>query len=124
MEKKNPIPLGPYTDRFLAVSSRVTIQCLLTILCILNTLSLSLLSDVGEGGECQEGWKYGAGSCYHIFTSADLQTWEGAEHSCQSLGAHLAMLETRQEYEMIAYTWCKSTAIISFIIHLHFHTPK
>ena len=62
---------------------------------------------VGPGGDCEEGWKYAAGSCYKIFNS--LISWDSARDTCLNMGldAHLAMLETRQEYERIAHTWCK-----------------
>ncbi|XP_041123758.1 natural killer cells antigen CD94-like isoform X2 [Polyodon spathula] len=49
---------------------------------------------------CPEGWKKGYnGSCY--FISTQYNSWNSASESCSKLGAHLAVIEDKEELEVI-----------------------
>ncbi|KAK6477327.1 killer cell lectin-like receptor subfamily B member 1B allele A isoform X1 [Huso huso] len=65
--------------------------CLLQPVCLLAAEPCEL---------CPEGWKKGYnGSCYFIFTQYD--SWDFANESCSKLGAHLAVIEDKEELKTI-----------------------
>ncbi|MGH0115131.1 UNVERIFIED_CONTAM: hypothetical protein FKN15_070651 [Acipenser sinensis] len=79
--------------------SRV-ITALGAVVCVL-LLAIICMGAATEPCElCPEGWKKGYnGSCYFIFTQ--YASWDSANESCSKLGAHLAVIEDKEELKTI-----------------------
>ncbi|XP_063739013.1 CD209 antigen-like protein E isoform X2 [Eleginops maclovinus] len=101
----------PKTERLL-LPVLLTVALLIVLQAALN-LSLRLsLSQPAAGGErggerggepeqnsCPEGWLMFGSSCY--FFSNDKRSWDGGQRDCEQRGAHLVIIDSRQEQNFL-----------------------
>uniref|UniRef100_A0A2D4NGS1 C-type lectin domain-containing protein n=1 Tax=Micrurus spixii TaxID=129469 RepID=A0A2D4NGS1_9SAUR len=97
MKAKSGVPSFGNASHMGCISSRASKIVLYILVCVslLMATAAFLLACLKFIPQCPKGWLKFKTNCYHF--SADQQTWEMAMSNCQSLKAHLIVIDDKND---------------------------